>query len=324
MSHHSAGNVQAVGFHTFGGPDRVTLIDIPMPQPEENHILVQVHAATVNPTDVMMLEGKHAAKMAGLSPPYIAGMEFSGKVVVLGKGVSDIEVGQSVVGIVNPRRVQGGAHAEYVSVPAASVTLIPEDADFIAAATIPMNGMTAQLSLDALQLNAGNTLLITGAIGAVGGYALQLAKQQGLYVIVDAKGSDRNALHALGADEIINRGPDFQHAVQKKHPSGVDGVIDAATLGEAAIALVKNGGSVAVLRGAIAVSRGTVRTIPISAIQHSTNTPLLQRVVKRYIEGALTPRIAARFTKDHASAAYEAVIAGGLRGRVVLDFSPSA
>ncbi|MDR6858753.1 NADPH:quinone reductase-like Zn-dependent oxidoreductase [Variovorax guangxiensis] len=196
-----------------------------------------------------MLAGLQIAHMQKACPPYVAGMEFAGYVHQLGPGVSDFEVGQRVIGIVNPRRPSGGAQAEFVCVPAASLSPAPEAADLTAAATVPMNGLTAKMCLDALALSEGEMLLVTGAAGAVGSYVIQLAKQAGLLVIAEAKKTDFEWILSLGADEVVPRGPALFDAVRGRFPNGVDGLVDAALLGAAAAALVRAGGATALLRG---------------------------------------------------------------------------
>ncbi len=106
--------MQVIGFMEFGGPQVLRLMDLPQPTPATGEVVVRVAASTVNPTDLMMRAGLQAALMTGLVPPYIAGMEFSGHIHNVGDGVSGLTVGQPVMGVVNPRRPAGGAHAQYV------------------------------------------------------------------------------------------------------------------------------------------------------------------------------------------------------------------
>src|SRR4051812_40751128 len=106
--------MKAITFDTFGDPGVLTISELPDPTPGPDEVLVKVVATTVNPTDIMMRNGMQAALMKGLEPPYIAGMEFSG--TILDPGSSDLQKGQPVIGILNPRTPSGGAYAEVIAV----------------------------------------------------------------------------------------------------------------------------------------------------------------------------------------------------------------
>src|SRR5438874_8659039 len=156
--------MRAVGFSQYGGPDVISVVDIPTPQPAAGEVRVRVRAATVNPTDIGMRSGRQATTLDALPPPYVPGMEFAGT----------LDSGSPVLGIALPMRTGRGAQAEYVVVPAESVVPVPTGVSLEQAATLPMNGLTVRRALDLLDLRAGQTLLVTGAAGAVGGYAVQL------------------------------------------------------------------------------------------------------------------------------------------------------
>ncbi|WP_233853038.1 alcohol dehydrogenase catalytic domain-containing protein [Paraburkholderia sp. HD33-4] len=283
-------------------------------------VVVQVAAATVNPTDLLMLAGRQAALMEGLTPPYVSGMEFSGLIHELGEGVADLNVGQAVMGIINPRQPGGGAQAEFVRVPAASVASVPQTLELGAAATLPMNGLTAKMCLDALGLDPGSVLLVTGAAGAVGGYVVQLARRAGLRVVADAKSADWDLVVGLGANDVVSRGPGLFDSVRAMHPQGVDGLVDSALLGDPAAALVRDGGATALLRSSQVAMDIRLRHTHIGVLQQLTNTEALRWLVDRVQEGTLTPRVAARLPMERAQAGYTLVQQGGLRGRVILEF----
>lgn len=312
--------MRAAGFRAFGGPQALELLTLPRPVAARDEVLVQVAAAPVNPTDLLMLEGRQAARMVGLVPPYVAGMEFAGHVHALGPGVSGLRVGQAVMGLVNPRRPGGGAQADFVSVPAASLVPVPENLDLVQAAAIPMNGLTAVMCLEALGLHAGQSLLVTGAAGAVGHYVIQLARHAGLHVLADAKDADRALVLGSGADVIVPRGEGMAAAVRALYPGGVDALVDAALIGDSAMALVRDGGATALLRAAQVASDGRLRHTQISVTQRTLDTHALAWLAERAREGTLVPRVGTRLPLTRAREAYAQVQAGGLRGRVVLNF----
>ena len=165
-------------------------------------------AATVNPTDISFRTGRQTAaelEAMGALPPYVPGMELAGVVDAVGEG-TDWHAGDRVMAIVNPRRPGGGAQAELVVVPAASVARVPEGASLEAAATLPMNGLTVRLALDWLALRPGQTLGVTGAAGAVGGYAVELGVAEGLRVIAVAAPKDEALVKGFGAETVVPRG----------------------------------------------------------------------------------------------------------------------
>ena len=310
---------RAVTFGEFGGPDVLRCVDLPMPLPQADEVLVRVEAATINPTDLMMLTGAQAAMMKDLSPPYIAGMEFAGRVAAVGANAAGWQVGQAVMGIVNPRRPQGGAHATHVCVPAASLAALDSGTDPARAATLPMNGLTARMCLESLSLPAGATLLVTGAAGAVGGFVIPLARRAGLHVVADAKDTDAALVRELGAHVVVPRGEAFAPAVRSLFPQGVDGLVDAALLGDVAAGLLRDGGSMVSLRSSQKITDTRIRQAYVSVIQQMTHTEALRWLVDRMRDGTLSARVAQRIPMPQAARGYELLRQGGMRGRLVLE-----
>jgi len=309
---------RAVAFETFGSPEVLRVLEVPVHEPQAGEVLVQVEAATVNPTDLLMLGGSQAARMRDLVPPYIAGMELAGTVVALGEGVQGLALGQPVIGIVNPRRPQGGAQAQFVCLPAASVAALPAGADLVAAATLPMNGLTAWMCLEFMNLPAGASLLVTGAAGAVGGFVIALARRAGLHVVADSKEEDRELVTRLGAHEWVPRGEGFATAVRVRYPAGLNGVVDTALLGDAAAALLRTGGAMVSLRGSQNIHREDIRHTHVSVLQEATNQGALRWLVDRMHDGTLAMRVGRALPMALAAEGYKRVAEGGLRGRVVL------
>src|SRR5262245_31863361 len=178
--------MRAVTFSKLGGPEVLEVSNLPEPQPGPGEVRIRVAAATVNPTDISFRSGRQftVAQLSemGVQPPFIPGMELAGVVDGVGEG-APWRTGDRVMAIVNPRRPGGGAQAELVVVPATSVARMPENVSMEQAATLPMNGLTVRLALDKLALRPGQTLGVTGAAGAVGGYAVELGVADGLRVI---------------------------------------------------------------------------------------------------------------------------------------------
>src|SRR4030095_11646692 len=165
----------------------------------------------------------------------------------VGEGTS-WRTGDRVMAIVNPRRPGGGAQAEMVVVPAASVARVPDGTTLEAAATLPMNGLTVRLALDKLALKPGQTLGVTGAAGAVGGYAVELGVGEGLRVIAMARPQDEALVKRLGAKTFIPSGDAAIRGIYDAAPGGVDGLIDAGVLDAAARPAIRAGGKLATVR----------------------------------------------------------------------------
>lgn len=311
--------MKAIGLTEFGGPEVLQVLDIPIPETGPGEIRIRVHAATVNPVDTLVRRG--IAFVADAEPPYVPGMDAAGVVEQIGEGTdTDLTVGEHVMAVVVTSGTHG-AYAEHVVVPAESVVRAPAGTTSAEAATLPMNGLTARMALDLLKLPAGATVAVTGAAGAVGGYAVQLAKADGLRVVADAAPKDEQLVRELGADVVLPRGAEFPELVRKEVPDGVDGLVDTAGIAGLAIRAVRDGGRIASSVGGTQVPEergiGTRFTfVPQYAREHAK----LDRLRQLAEEGSLTPRVAQTLPAEQAVEAHQLLAAGGLRGRLVLTF----
>ncbi|WP_063034161.1 NADP-dependent oxidoreductase [Nocardia grenadensis] len=314
--------MKAIGLHEFGDPDVLRLLELPEPQAGPGEVRIRVHAAAVNPTDVLLRTGGHAVRMPDRRPPFVPGMDAAGVIDQLGPGTGDrLGVGQRVIAMVLFTGPRGGAYAEQVVVPAASVVPAPEGADFPAASTLLMNAMTARLALDALAVPAGATVAVTGAAGAVGGYAVQLAKADGLTVVADAAPHDNDRVRGFGADHVVARGADVADRIRALLPQGVPGLVDGSMQTTRTLPAVSDGGTLAELRGWSGPAERGIRVCPVMVPDGITDTERLD-TLRRYAEdGTLTLHVAEVLPAAEAAEAHRLLERGGLRGRVVLDFS---
>lgn len=185
-----------------------------------------------------------------------------------------------------------------------------------------MNGLTVRLALDELGLEPGRILAVSGAAGAVGGYAVQLGKAAGLRVIADAGAGDEELVHALGAHEVVVRGDEFAVGVRRIAPDGADGLIDAAVMNARALPAVRDGGRVATLRGyegGEIESRG-ITFSPVFVRNYARAHNKLNGLRDLAERGALTLRVARTLPAAEAPEAHRLLEAGGVRGRLVLEF----
>lgn len=311
-------NGQAVGLDRFGGPEVLKVMERTIDAPRAGELLVAVEAAGVNPTDTLLRSGQQAAAMSALSPPYVPGMELAGRVVGLGDGVDPVWSGARVMALVNPRRPEGGAQADVVRVPVASVVEVPAEVETVVAAAVPMNGVTALKAVEALDAGPGGTILVTGATGALGGFVCRIAAARGLHVVAGGRDTEAALLRELGVSDVVPRDVGMAEAVRALHPDGVDGVVDAALLGEAAWAVVRDGGTCVSVRGPQGAGDTRVRHVAVSVTQHTEDTEALREVAAMLADGVLAARVGHVLDWAHAADAHWLLERGGLRERVVL------
>ncbi len=243
------------------------------------------------------------------------GLDAAGTVDAVGVGLS-LEIGTPVIafdsGVFRPTKAQ----AEYLVTTLNSIALAPEGMDLTLAATIPLNAMTASLALDHLPLRPRGTLLVTGAAGAVGGYAVELARTQGLRIVAQGRPEDEQFLRDRGATWFVSREEELRSAVHRLVPEGVDGVLDAAALGDPALAAVRDGGIFVSVRGDVvpAPQRGVAVHVT-TAGPEGTRLSYLAALAE---VGVLTPRVAQVLDLSQAAEAHALLAKGGQRGRIVL------
>ena len=311
--------MKAVGFREFGGPEVLEVIEIPEPQAGPGEVRIQVHAATVSPTCTVLRQGWYPAARTRMGPPFVPGMDAAGVVDQAGAGAG-WQAGDRVMAIVVPEGTRG-AYAEKVVVPADSVARIPAGADFAAASTLPMNGLTARLGLDRLGLVPGQTLAVTGAAGAFGGYTVQLAKADGLRVIADAAPADEALVRGLGADDVVARGDDVAERIRELVPEGADGLADGALLTDKVAPAIKDGGGLVVVRGWDGEPGRGITVHRILVLSYAREQAKLDRLRQQVEDGAVTLRVARTFPPGQAAEAHRVLEAGGRRGGLVIDLS---
>jgi NADPH:quinone reductase-like Zn-dependent oxidoreductase len=204
--------------HEFGPPDVMRLDSIPRPDPGNGEVLVKVAAAGVGPWDGWIRAGNSALPQP---LPLTLGSDLAGEIVAIGPGVSGLQVGDEVYGVTNPRFI--GAYAEYALARATMISRKPASLTFVEAASVPVVAVTAwQALFDKAKLEAGQTVVIHGAAGNVGAYAVQLARDAGLRIFATAAAGDAAFVRQLGADTVI----DFKSQRFEDEIREADAVID--------------------------------------------------------------------------------------------------
>ena len=296
----------------FGGPEVLRTSERPWPVPGPGEVVVRIAAANVNPTDLAARSGAHRARMPELAPPFVVGWDLAGVVSELGEGATGFSVGDPVVGMIPWVRIGGrvGACAQAAAVASDWLAHRPSALDAVTGATVPLNALTAHQALALIAAPAGARVLVTGASGAVGSFAVQLAVQAGLEVVAMASEGDEEWVAGLGASEVIARNADLAAL-----PS-VDGVLDAVPIGGRAVAPLRE--------GATAVFTRRVPDIPADR-RLRVETPLvhsdaraLAQLTAAVAAGTLRTRVAGTLDLAEAAQAHRLLERGGVRGKIVL------
>jgi NADPH:quinone reductase-like Zn-dependent oxidoreductase len=332
--------MKAVRQHAFGGPEVLVYEDAARPRVASDEVLVRVHAVGVNPPDWYLRDGYRMLPpewQPQVSFPLIPGTDISGVVEAVGDDVQAFSVGDAVYSMVRfPEGMQGDskAYAEYVSVPAAQVALKPAGIDHRHAAGAPMSLLTAwQFLVDlghsepnALQANQhvpvpldGRTVLVNGAAGGVGHFAVQIAKLKGAHVIAVASGKHEQTLRELGADEFI----DYTRTPPEDVAQDVDLVMDALGGPSASrfLRTLKPGGALFLVfpLGFAGGEDAEKLNITVSTTQVRSNGAQLSELARLIEDGAIRVVLDSVYPLADARSAHERAAQGHIQGKIVLD-----
>ena len=305
--------MRAVLVSTFGGPEALEIVEVPTPQPDSGQVRIQIAAAAVNPVDLQTRAGHVPVDQT----PVGLGWDVAGTIDAVGAGVTGFAVGDAVVAIEDRLIMELGPYAEFIVLDVDAVAPAPRTVDAVAASTLPLNALTAAQALDLADLAPGQTLLVTGAAGAVGGYAVELAAARGLHVVANAGASDEATVRAWGARTFVPRSDDVVGAVRAVLPDGVDAVLDTIYRPAEVLGAVRDGGAyvnIAPMLGPVATERG-IRALDQFVHNDGARLAELAQLVDA---GQLTLRVADTFPLAEVAAAHELAAKDGLRGRVVL------
>jgi NADPH:quinone reductase-like Zn-dependent oxidoreductase len=310
--------MKAVLVSQFGGPEVLSVEDIPVPEPGEGEVLVQTQAAGVGLWDVKLREGR-----LGQRPlPLVPGAELSGLVAALGPGVEGVHIGEAVISYPHI----GGCYAEFVVVPSGRLAPAPEQLNPVVAAGLPVAGVTAlQGVVEMLAIGAGETLLVTGAAGGVGTLAVQLAASRGARVIGTSSPENHGYLERLGVAATVDYAePAWADAVRKEAPEGVDALLDCVggdTL-PAALAAVRDGGrAITIVQPDPAPE--PARGISVDYFASAGTTARLTEVARLADAGTLAVDVTRTFRLGRAAEAHAAVETRHTRGKIVLIVDPT-
>ncbi len=298
--------------------------EVPVPDVGSGDVRVRLRAASINCFDVFVASGA-AKDMMEHRFPVVVGKDFAGVVDAVGEGVTRFEPGDQVVGIVPTEQfLWRGSFGEYVVVPADGfIEGKPAKFDFAAAAGLGLAGLAALVSVDAIDPSEGDVVLVVGATGGVGAYAVQLASGRGATVIATGLPEDEAWLRELGASEVVDYTGDVAAWVREHHPTGIDALVDLVNRdGEAlanVAALVKEGGRLATTMGSADVDGLASRGITAFNVFAQADPAPFARLLQVASDGALTVPVTRTFSLHDLHEGLELLGTGRARGKYVVD-----
>jgi NADPH:quinone reductase-like Zn-dependent oxidoreductase len=306
--------MKAIRIHEFGGPEVLELEDIAIPQPKADEVLIKVYASSVNPVDGKIVAGESQTKFP-TSFPLTIGWDVSGVIEQAGKQVRNFSIGDEVYG--RPFPTQNGAFAEYVVVKASEIALKPKSIDHIQAAAVPLEGLTAWQGLFKFgRLEKGQTVLIHGASGGVGSFAVQFAKWKGANVIGTASADNLAFIKQLGA------GPAIDHDNQRfeEEVQDIDLVLDliGKETQQRSLAVIKPGGVLVTTVAPEFKDEAKKKHIRLESFTAQSYPDDLQQIGDLIDDGLISPVVSAVLNLEDARQAEELSSQHHTRGKIVI------
>jgi NADPH:quinone reductase-like Zn-dependent oxidoreductase len=298
------------------------VIEVPTLDPGPGEVRIRVRASSVNGYDAFVATGM-ARSMMEHRYPVVTGKDFAGVIDAVGAGVTRFAVGDEVAGItpLEPH-VSSGSYAEHVVVPAEGfIERKPQNLSFEQAASVGLAAVTALVAVEAVQASNADLVLVVGATGGVGTYAVQLAARRGATVIASALPEDEEWIRGLGASEVVDYSGDVPAAVRAAHPDGVDALIVAVHLGEEfgpTAALVKEGGKIASTVGGADEEAFASRRITAANVLGQADPDPYAEVLRMAAEGSISVPIRRTFAFDELPQALGLVGKERSRGKVAI------
>jgi len=300
------------------GVDQLNVLEVADPRPGHGEVLIATEAATINPADFAVTTGAAAARLPwGSAPPYTPGWDLVGRIVAAGDGVDPSVIGSRILGFSLWFESLRGTQASLVALPIGNVVRAPDGLPSAQLTTVGLNGLTAWRGLADLKLATGETLVVTGASGSVGGFAVELAAARGFTVIGVVREDQKQAALELGAAAAVSAAAaDLGAAVREIIPGGADALLDTASITGPALAAIRDGGKYVTVTAAPSAERG----IDVFRSGGRMDAPALSALADMATAGRLHTPVAHAYSIDDARAAYEAFAKRTGRGRLVLTF----
>lgn len=290
--------------------------DVPRPTPRDDQVLVEVHAASINPFDWKVRKG-FMQQMKQLEFPVTLGGDIAGVVAGIGKNVTQFTVGDTVYGQAGVFGGGSGAYAEFATTNAVNLAKMPEGLDFIQAAALPLTGLSAlQVLEDHMKLQSGQKILIHGGAGGIGTMAIQIAKYLGAYVVTTVSSKSVAYVKELGADEVI----EYKTQKFEEMLHDYDAVFD--TVGgetyDKSYQVLKKGGVLVSM--VMPPNKELSEKYGVRAIAQMTHvrTESLERLGQLIAEGVVKPHVDSTFPLDQIQQAFRAQETGSPQGKVIV------
>jgi NADPH:quinone reductase-like Zn-dependent oxidoreductase len=308
--------------HVPAAGQQPQLGELPTPQPAEGTVLIRVKAAGLNPIDNAIAAGFLTQMGLPHEYPVVIGRDAAGVVEAVGAGVDHVAVGDEVLGhVLLAPPISAGTLADYAVLPAATVTPKPAGLDFTTAAAIPLAGAAAVQSIDAIEPQPGQTVLVNGASGGVGSFAVQLLAARGVTVVATGTAADADRLTALGAAKVIDHtaGP-VAEQVRATYPDGVDALVSLYGMDPAAtpIAAVRAGGKVAGVAGVPDEATLAAAGLTGISVMATATREVLAPLAEQAAAGDLKVAVADVLTLEQASEGLSRLATGGAGGKLVV------
>ena len=303
--------MKAVRIHSYGNADQLKVEEAPRPEIAKDEVLVKVYDAGINPMDWKIRAG-YLKSVVPKNFPLTIGQDIAGVVAEVGAEVKQFKPGDEAFGFAS------GAYAEYAAAKASDLAHKPRSVDFASAAAIPTAGLTAwQIVIDAIQVSAGQSVLIHGAAGGVGSFAVQLAKWRGARVFATASPNDANYLKGLGVEQVI----DYKAERFEDKVKDVDAVIDLVggeTL-QRSYQVIKPGGWLVTTVAPVDENEARKRGIRTLHFFVKPNGSELAQIAQLVDQGILKPRVDKVLPLAEAKRAHELNESGRSHGKIVLQ-----
>jgi NADPH:quinone reductase-like Zn-dependent oxidoreductase len=296
--------------------------EVPTPTVTEGTVLIRVKAAGLNPVD----NGIAAGMLTQMLPheyPVVLGRDAAGIVEAVGEGVDHVAVGDEVIGhVLLAPPIQAGTLAEYAVLPAAAVTPKPQSLDFVTAAALPLAGAAAAQAVEAIAPQAGQTVLVNGAGGGVGSFAVQLLAARGVTVIATGTPASAARLRDLGAATVIDRtaGPVVEQ-VRAAHPDGVDSLVNFAGMSpeDVPAGAVRRGGKIASTTAVPDEQTLAAADLTGSQIMAGPVREVVAPLAEQAAAGTLKVHVSSVVPLEQAAEALGTIAAGKADGKIVVD-----
>lgn len=309
--------MKAARFTNYGGPEIIEIDEVPQPLPSKNQVLIEVHAAAINPFDYKVRRGYMKDAMP-LKLPLTIGGNLSGVIKEVGTDVTDFKIGDAVFGQSYAFGGGSGAIAEYAVANAENIAIKPKSINYLAAGSLPLVGVSAIQALEQhINLQKGQKILIHGGAGGIGSIAIQLAKHLGAFVAATVSSEDVEFVKSLGADEVI----DYTKEKFEEKLSGFDAVYD--TVGgdttDRSFKVLKKGGVLVSMLGEPNKDLAGEYKVKVIGQNTQTNSKNLSRLATIVDQGIIKPQIDKVFPLDQTKQAFQYAETGHTRGKVVIS-----